>query len=78
MMPILYRIFEMLVGTAVQFLGPLPQEWKGRFMFDIYEYQDLGKEPKMTELAWWYEEEQQFYRSLEERLGKVAAHLAAG
>ena len=78
MLPTVFRVFEILIGTAVQFLGPLPQEWKGRFIFDKYGYQEMGKEPQTVEPAWWYGEEQQFHRPIEERLGKVAGHLEAG
>lgn len=75
MFPTFFRIFEILTGTAVGYLGPLPQEWKGRFMYDEYGYREPGRVPNRTEPAWWYEEKLS-EKSIDTRLAKEAPQLS--
>ncbi|KFA45857.1 hypothetical protein S40293_09356 [Stachybotrys chartarum IBT 40293] len=55
-----FDIFEVLIGTIVGYLGPLPEKWRGRFDLDTYGYQSHGAKEaqrahKKTEPAWWYQ-----------------------
>ncbi|OIW27961.1 kinase domain-containing protein [Coniochaeta ligniaria NRRL 30616] len=76
MFPTFFRIFGILVGTVVGYLGPLPQQWKGRFMFDEYGYQEPGKVPNETDPAWWFEDKHSD-KSIDSRLSQKAPHLSA-
>ena len=74
MFPTFFRIFEMLIGTIVSYLGPLPQEWKGRFMFDEYGYREEGRLRDTAEPAWWFGDKTS-EKSIDSRLSEDASHL---
>ena len=74
MFPTFFRIFEALISTVVGYLGPLPQEWKGRFMFDEYGYREPGRAQNRIEPAWWFEDKHP-EKSIDSRLSQDAPHL---
>lgn len=74
MFPTFFPIFEVLIGTIVGYLGPLPQHWKGRFMFDEYGYREPGQAQNRTEPAWWFEDKHS-EKSIDSRLSEEAPHL---
>lgn len=65
----------MIVGQAVDFLGPLPQQWKGKFDFAEYGYREPGKTPNTTDSEWWFEAKQS-ETTIEGRLTREATHLS--
>ncbi|KAK1770396.1 kinase domain-containing protein [Phialemonium atrogriseum] len=70
-----FRIFGILIGTVVGYLGPLPQQWKGRFMFEKYGYREPGRAQSRTEPAWWFEDKHS-EKSIDSRLFQEAPHLS--
>lgn len=56
--PCFFPIFEVLVGTAVPILGPLPAHWRGRFDHDRYGYREEGglKNTEKKDPEWWWDE----------------------
>jgi serine/threonine-protein kinase SRPK3 len=73
--PTFFRIFGILIGTVVGYMGPLPQHWKGRFNFDKYGYYENGQLKNKTEPDWWYEDKPP-KNSHDDRLSKEAPHLS--
>ncbi|POR38086.1 Uncharacterized protein TPAR_01723 [Tolypocladium paradoxum] len=73
--PTFFQIFEILIGTMVGYLGPIPQHWKGRFKFDEYGYCELGRVQLTTEPEWWFEDKD-CEKTIDGRLAKEAAHLS--
>lgn len=73
--PTFFEIFEFLVGTAVCYLGPLPEEWKGRFLFEEYGYREEGKPMNRSEVTWWFSDKFPD-KSIDDRLTKEAPHLS--
>ncbi len=71
-----FPIFEILIGTIVSHVGPLPQHWKGRFNYDKYGYQEPEREPDTTEPPYWYDDKPP-KNSINSRLSKDALHLTA-
>lgn len=56
--PCFFPIFEVLVGTAVPILGPLPAHWRGRFDHDRYGYREDGElqNAEKEDPEWWWDE----------------------
>ncbi|KAG8158231.1 hypothetical protein KVR01_011992 [Diaporthe batatas] len=58
--PCFFPIFEILVGTAMPILGPLPDHWRGRFDYDKYGYREPEsgelKNPERVNPGWWWDE----------------------
>ncbi|KAL1883292.1 hypothetical protein Daus18300_000350 [Diaporthe australafricana] len=56
--PCFFPIFEILIGTAVPILGPLPEHWRGRFDHERYGYREDGKvdDADAEEPGWWWDE----------------------
>lgn len=56
--PCFFPIFEVLVGTAVPILGPLPAHWRGRFDHDRYGYREDGdlQNAEKEDPEWWWDE----------------------
>lgn len=56
--PCFFPIFEILIGTAVPILGPLPGHWRGRFDHDRYGHSEDGKmkDADKEEVEWWWDE----------------------
>ncbi|TGJ79818.1 hypothetical protein E0Z10_g8936 [Xylaria hypoxylon] len=73
--PAFFPIFEILIGTIVRILGPLPSYWKGRFKFDIYGYEEEGREKNEEEPSWWFED-RTLQKSMNARLSEQAPHLS--
>lgn len=75
--PTFFRIFEILVGTIIDNIGPIPQHWKGRFHFDEYGYVEPGQEVDTSapEPEWWFEEKSS-EKTIGGRLARQAAHLS--
>ncbi|KAI1176560.1 kinase domain-containing protein [Nemania sp. FL0916] len=71
-----FRVFEILIGTIVGYLGPLPQHWKGRFDFDKLGYWEPGKVKKEVEPVWWFEDKTS-EKSIVSRLSTDAPHLTS-
>lgn len=74
MFPTFFPIFEILVGTIVGYVGPLPQQWKARFVFDEYGYRKPGQAQNRTEPPWWFEDKHS-EKSIDSRLSEDAPHL---
>lgn len=70
-----FRIFGILVGTIVGYLGPLPEQWKGKFMNETYGYRENGVLKHDTEPPWWYTDEFTD-KSIADRLSTEAPHLS--
>lgn len=75
--PTFFRIFEILVGTAVSYLGPLPDKWKGRFEFEEYGYREEGVLQTLIEPMWWFEDKPP-EKSIDSRLSQEGPHLSIG
>lgn len=73
--PTVFRIFEILIGTIVNYLGPIPQHWKGKFNFDEYGYCEPGQVQETTEPEWWFEEKRSD-KTIDSRIAKDALHLS--
>lgn len=56
--PCFFPIFEILIGTAVPILGPLPGHWRGRFDHEMYGHSEDGemKDADKEEVEWWWDE----------------------
>lgn len=56
--PCFFPIFEMLIGTAMPILGPLPAHWRGRFNHERYGYREDGelKNAEKEDPSWWWDE----------------------
>lgn len=56
--PCFFPIFEVLVGTAMPILGPLPAHWRGHFDHDRFGYREGGalKNAEKEEPEWWWDE----------------------
>ncbi|KAK7703392.1 hypothetical protein SLS64_009061 [Diaporthe eres] len=56
--PCFFPIFEVLVGTAMPILGPLPVHWRGRFDHDRYGYREDGElqNAEKEDPEWWWDE----------------------
>ena len=73
--PTVFRIFEILIGTIVSYLGPIPQHWQGKFNFDEYGYCELGQVQDTTEPEWWFEDKHS-EKTIGSQLAQEAAHLS--
>ncbi|KJZ71073.1 hypothetical protein HIM_09545 [Hirsutella minnesotensis 3608] len=76
MFPTFFHMFEMLVGTVIDNLGPLPEHWKGRYDFAEYGYVEPGKPPSTVEPAWWFEPDHERSARIDTRLAREAPHLS--
>lgn len=54
--PCFFPIFEILVGTAMPILGPLPGHWRGRFDHERYGYREDGELKSSEDPEWWWDE----------------------
>ncbi|KAJ8128487.1 hypothetical protein O1611_g5148 [Lasiodiplodia mahajangana] len=73
--PGVFPIFEIVVGTIIGRLGRLPSLWKGRFKFDVYGYEEEGREQIEKEPSWWFED-RNLEASMNSRLSEKATHLS--
>lgn len=51
-----FGAFVSLLRNIVDCLGPLPQEWRGKFELIEYGYYEMGKLKTATEPEFWYED----------------------
>ncbi|KAI1178381.1 kinase domain-containing protein [Nemania sp. FL0916] len=74
--PGMYPVFESIIGTIVDVVGPLPESWKGRFRFDMFG--EPGREGGDQEPGWWYEDKDSPQpMPLDQQLFAAAPHLNA-
>ncbi|KAK2612397.1 hypothetical protein QQS21_001661 [Conoideocrella luteorostrata] len=73
--PTVLRIFEILIGTIVSYLGPIPQHWKGKFNFDEYGYCEPEQVQETTEPEWWFENKHS-EKTISSRVAQEAVHLS--
>ncbi|QLI69139.1 Serine/threonine-protein kinase AFC3 [Metarhizium brunneum] len=73
--PTVFQIFEILIGTIVSYLGPIPQHWKGKFNFDEYGYCEPGQVQDTTEPEWWFEDKCS-EKTIDSRITQEAVHLS--
>lgn len=73
--PTVFQIFEILIGTIVSYLGPIPQRWKGKFNFDEYGYCEPGQVQDTTEPEWWFEDKCS-EKTIDSRITQEAVHLS--
>lgn len=55
--PCFFPIYEILVGTAMPILGPLPDHWRGRFDHEQYGHREHGELQNAERLdpEWWWD-----------------------
>jgi serine/threonine protein kinase len=51
-----FPVFVGLVGFAVSYLGPIPNHWKGKFVWDTYGRRDPGQPMDTSDDPWWFDE----------------------
>lgn len=56
--PCFFPVLEILVGTAVPILGPLPGHWRGRFDYEQYGHREDGElqNAEKVDPEWWWDE----------------------
>lgn len=74
--PTFFRIFEMLIGTIVPVLGPIPQHWRRKYNFDKYGYVEPRRELDSTEPEYWFDDNNP-EKSIDIKLAQHATHLSA-
>jgi serine/threonine-protein kinase SRPK3 len=70
-----FRIFEILVGTTVGYLGHLPEQGKGRFKVDEYGCREQGKLPDKLVPPYRFDDKQP-EKSTDSNLSQQAPHLS--
>lgn len=71
-----FPIYEMLIGTAMPILGPLPFEWKQRFNNERYGYREGGHLKSDVTPDWWFET-RLHTKTIRSQLDNFAPHLSA-
>lgn len=58
LLPCFFPVFEILVGTAVTNLGPLPEHWRSRFDHENYGQREDGElqNTERVDPEWWWDE----------------------
>ncbi|KAH6842392.1 kinase-like domain-containing protein [Chaetomium sp. MPI-CAGE-AT-0009] len=72
---VLFPVFESLVGFAVSCLGPIPNQWEGKFVWDRYGRREPGKPMDTSDDPWWFNQEPPS-NALPDRLAKWAPGLS--
>lgn len=72
-----FQIFTLLVAFIVQHYGPVPSQWRGKFVWSKYGFAEPG-EPVVAhpEPDWWYDDKQPT-KSVDEHVAKRASYLSA-
>ncbi|KAF1963757.1 kinase-like protein [Byssothecium circinans] len=73
--PVFFEIYEILIGTIVNCVGPLPQHWRGRFKFESFGYRERGREQNKTDPEWWFDDKAP-KNSVDSQLTEHAPHLS--
>lgn len=74
---IFFPIYEMLIGTAMPILGPLPPKWRECFDNERYGYREGGHLKSNLTPDWWFGKELHT-KTIRGQLESFAPHLAAG
>ena len=53
---VFFPVFESLVGFAVSYLGPVPGDWKGKYVWDKYGRREPGKPMDTSDDPWWFDD----------------------
>lgn len=72
-----FQVFTLLVHFVVQQYGPVPNGWRGKYVWSKYGFAEPGQEPvAMPEPDWWYDDEQPT-NPVEEYITKRASYISA-
>lgn len=56
---VFFPVYEILVGTAMPIVGPLPPSWRGLFDHEKYGYREDGKLQSSHDPDWWWDKDYQ-------------------
>ncbi|CAK7275180.1 hypothetical protein SEPCBS57363_006548 [Sporothrix epigloea] len=68
-------VFEVLIGTIVDRLGPLPENWREKFKSNEYGYMSDGEVMFEEKNVWYWYEDSKSKETFDDRLAAGAPHL---